>query len=164
MRKIQRAIFFLTPGILMQFLEKKCENIAKSRQKMIPAVYILKLEVLTYTHQYWLIFFWVSETCTYLIAGTARVCSVCLSVFLHLSLLTMTIPNQTCVQVLFFVCSKIADETSFSSKLPVADRTREVWGRKLCWWCLSSGFPLRTRGVKFHSPARIGEWTSVAVE
>ena len=21
---------------------------------------------------------------------------------------------------------------------------REVWGRKLCWWCLSSGFPLCT--------------------
>ena len=38
MRKIQRAIFFLTPGILMRFLAKKCENIAKSRQKMIPAV------------------------------------------------------------------------------------------------------------------------------
>ena len=37
MRKIQRAIFFLTPGILMRFLAKKCENIAKSRQKMIPA-------------------------------------------------------------------------------------------------------------------------------
>ena len=31
-----------------------------------------------------------------------------------------------------------------SSKLPVADRTREVWGRKLCWWCLSSGFLLCT--------------------
>ena len=36
MRKIQRAIFFLTPGILMRFLAKKCENIAKYRQKMIP--------------------------------------------------------------------------------------------------------------------------------
>ena len=36
MRKIQRATFFLTPGILMRFLAKKCENIAKSRQKMIP--------------------------------------------------------------------------------------------------------------------------------
>ena len=23
-------------------------------------------------------------------------------------------------------------------------RTREVWGRKLCWWCLNSGFPLCT--------------------
>ena len=38
MRKIQRAILFLTPGILMRFLAKKCENIAKSRQKMIPGV------------------------------------------------------------------------------------------------------------------------------
>ena len=38
----------------------------------------------------------------------------------------------------------MADETNLSSKLPVADRTREVWGRKLCWWCLSSGFPLCT--------------------
>ena len=37
MRKIQHAIFFLTPGILLRFLAKKCENIAKSRQKMIPA-------------------------------------------------------------------------------------------------------------------------------
>ena len=38
----------------------------------------------------------------------------------------------------------MADETNLSSKLPIADRTREVWGRKLCWWCLSSGFPLCT--------------------
>ena len=38
----------------------------------------------------------------------------------------------------------MADETSRSPKLPVADSTREVWGRKLCWWCLSSGFPLHT--------------------
>ena len=57
----------------------------------------------------------------------------------RLSLLTMTNPNQLC-DVLLFVCSKMADET----KLSVADRTREVWGRKLCWWCLSSGFPLCT--------------------
>ena len=55
----------------------------------------------------------------------------------------MTSPNQLC-DVLLFVCSMMADETSLSSKLPVADRTREVWGRKLCWWCLSSGFPLCT--------------------
>ena len=41
MRKIQRAIFFLTPGILMRFLAKKCENIAKSRQKMIPVMLTL---------------------------------------------------------------------------------------------------------------------------
>ena len=38
-----------------------------------------------------------------------------------LSLLTMTNPNQLC-DVIVFVCSKIVD----SSKLPVADRTREV--------------------------------------
>ena len=43
----------------------------------------------------------------------------------RLSLLTMTNPNQLC-DVLLFVCSKIADETNLSSKLPVADRTREV--------------------------------------
>ena len=61
----------------------------------------------------------------------------------RLSLLTMTNPNQLC-DVLLFVCSKMADETNLSSKLPIADRTREVWGRKLCWWCLSSGFPLCT--------------------
>ena len=42
-----------------------------------------------------------------------------------LSLLTMTNPNQLC-DVLLFVCSKMADETNLSSKLPVADRTREV--------------------------------------
>ena len=34
-------------------------------------------------------------------------------------------------EVLLFVCSKMADETQFSSKLPVADRSREVSGRKL---------------------------------
>ena len=43
----------------------------------------------------------------------------------RLSLLTMTNPNQLC-DVLLFVCSKMADETNLSSKLPVADRTREV--------------------------------------
>ena len=63
--------------------------------------------------------------------------------FVRLSLLTLTNPNQLC-DVLLFVCSKLAHETNLSSKLPVADRTREVWGRKLCWWCLSSGFPLCT--------------------
>ena len=42
-----------------------------------------------------------------------------------LSLLTMTNPNQL-FDVLLFVCSKMADETNLSSKLPVADRTREV--------------------------------------
>ena len=45
--------------------------------------------------------------------------------FVRLSLLTMTNPNQMC-DVLLFVCSKMADETNLSSKLPVADRTREV--------------------------------------
>ena len=43
----------------------------------------------------------------------------------RLSLLTMTNHNQLC-DVLLFVCSKMADETNVSSKLPVADRTREV--------------------------------------
>ena len=43
----------------------------------------------------------------------------------RLSLLTMTNPNQLC-DVLIFVCSKMADETNLSCKLPVADRTREV--------------------------------------
>ena len=43
----------------------------------------------------------------------------------RLSLLTMTNPNQLC-DVLLFLCSKMADETNLSSKLPVADRTREV--------------------------------------
>ena len=38
MRKIQSAIFFLTPGICMPFHANKCENIAKLRQKMIPEV------------------------------------------------------------------------------------------------------------------------------
>ena len=42
-----------------------------------------------------------------------------------LSLLTMTSPNQLC-DVLLFVCSKMADETNLSSKLSVADRTREI--------------------------------------
>ena len=43
----------------------------------------------------------------------------------RLLLLTMTNPNQLC-DVLLFLCSKMADETSLSSKLPVADRTREA--------------------------------------
>ena len=42
-----------------------------------------------------------------------------------LSLLTMTNPNQM-YDMLLFVCSKMADETNLSSKLPVADRTREI--------------------------------------
>ena len=47
-------------------------------------------------------------------------------VFVRLSLLTMANPNQLC-DVLLFVCS-MADKTNpnLSSKLPVADRTREV--------------------------------------
>ena len=47
------------------------------------------------------------------------------SFIVRLSLLTMTNPNQLC-DVLLFVYSKMADETNLSSKLPVADRTREV--------------------------------------
>ena len=49
----------------------------------------------------------------------------CETFVVRLSLLTMTNPNQLC-DVLLFVCSKMADETNLSSKLPVADRTREV--------------------------------------
>ena len=45
--------------------------------------------------------------------------------YTRLSLLTMTNPNQM-REVLLFVCSKIADETNLSSKLLVADSTREV--------------------------------------
>ena len=47
------------------------------------------------------------------------------TLFVRLSLLTMTNPNQLC-DVLLFVCSKMADQTNLSSKLPVADRAREV--------------------------------------
>ena len=50
-------------------------------------------------------------------------------IYVRLSLLTMTNPNQLCDVLLFvllFVCSKMADQTNLSSKLPVADRTREV--------------------------------------
>ena len=43
-------------------------------------------------------------------------------------------------EVLLFVCSVMADETNLSSKLPAADRTREVWGRKLCWCALALAF------------------------
>ena len=37
----------------------------------------------------------------------------------------MTNSNQLC-DVLLFLCSKMADETNLSSRLPVLDRTREV--------------------------------------
>ena len=50
---------------------------------------------------------------------------LCPTYVVRLSLLTMTDPNHLC-DVLLFVCSKMADETNLSSKLPVADRTREV--------------------------------------
>ena len=42
----------------------------------------------------------------------------------RLSLLTMTNTNQLCD--VLFVCFKMVDETNLSSKLPIADRTREV--------------------------------------
>ena len=44
---------------------------------------------------------------------------------LSLGLLTMINPNQLC-DVLLFVCSKMANETNLSFKLPVADKTKEV--------------------------------------
>ena len=51
---------------------------------------------------------------------------ICFDIYsVRLSLLTMTNPNQLC-DVLLFVCYKMADETNLSSKLPVADRTREI--------------------------------------
>ena len=56
-------------------------------------------------------------------AKCSHYCS--LSCDVRMSLLTMTNPNQLC-DVLLFVCSKMADETNLSSKLPDADRTREV--------------------------------------
>ena len=62
--------------------------------------------------------------CAY-VAVCLQLCSFVGYCHVHLSLLTMTNPNQLC-DVLLFVCSKIAIETNFSSKLPVADRTREV--------------------------------------
>ena len=43
----------------------------------------------------------------------------------RLSVLTMANPDQM-HEVLLFVCSKMADEISLSSKLPVADRKREI--------------------------------------
>ena len=49
-----------------------------------------------------------------------------------------------CVMCYYLCVLRWLMRTNFSSKLPVADRTREVWGRKLCWWCLSSGFQLCT--------------------
>ena len=48
-----------------------------------------------------------------------------LNILVRLSLLTMTNPNQLC-DMLLFVCSKMADDTNLSSKVPVVDRTREV--------------------------------------
>ena len=41
----------------------------------------------------------------------------------------------------------MADETNLSSKLPVADRTREVWGRKLCWWLSAEYVSARFRWI-----------------
>ena len=45
--------------------------------------------------------------------------------YVCLLLLTMINPNPL-YDLLLFVCSKMADETNLSSKLPVADRTREA--------------------------------------
>ena len=57
--------------------------------------------------------------------ATFYTAQICVNVIVCLSLLTMTNPNQLC-DVLLFLYSKMADETSLSSKLPVADRTRAV--------------------------------------
>ena len=54
-----------------------------------------------------------------------------------LSKQTMTNLNQM-REVLLFVHSKMADWTNLSSNMPVADRTKEVWGRKLCRVWLSA--------------------------
>ena len=45
--------------------------------------------------------------------------------FVRLSLLAMTNLNQM-REVILFVCSKMDDEANLISKLPVADRKREV--------------------------------------
>ena len=50
-----------------------------------------------------------------------------------ITVLTMTSLNQM-REVLLVVCSKMADEVSLSSKLPVADRTREFILLH-CSWC-----------------------------
>ena len=62
------------------------------------------------------------------------------SVSVRLPLLTITNPNQM-REVLLFVRFNMAN---LSAKLSVADNTREIGERKLCWWCLSHGFPLST--------------------
>ena len=74
--------------------------------------------------------------------------NIAIIAIVRLSLLTMT-NSYEMRQVVLFVYSKIANETNLSSKLHVADRTREVWGRKLCLWCLSSGFQLSTFLLSF---------------
>ena len=56
-------------------------------------------------------------------------------IIVYLSLLIVTNLNQM-PEMLLFVCSRMVDETKISSKLLVADRTKEVRGRKLCWCCL----------------------------
>ena len=60
-----------------------------------------------------------------LFVSECNISHIYIYILVRLSLLTMTNPNQLC-DVLLFVCSKMADETNLSSKLPVADRTREV--------------------------------------
>ena len=61
---------------------------------------------------------------SYFADNTLDLVYICMMIIVCLSLLTMISLNQMC-EVLLFVCSKIADETSPSSKLPVADRTRK---------------------------------------
>ena len=50
----------------------------------------------------------------------------------QLSLLTMTTLNHM-REMLLFVCSKMADQTNSCSKVSVADGTKEVRARQLCW-------------------------------
>ena len=86
---------------------------------------------------------WYGYCSRSMLINIRRIIQVKLLRIVRLSLLTMTNPNQLC-DVVLFVCFKMSDKTNLSSKLPVADRTREVWGRKLFWWCPSSGLPLCT--------------------
>ena len=83
-------------------------------------VAVERLPVLHHSVDYICIFFGI----IWLIVVSLKM-EFCSCMFVRLSLLTMTNPNQLC-DVLLFVCSKVADKTNLSSKLPVADKTSEV--------------------------------------